>query len=122
MKIFIAAILAAMLAACSTTGTSSTQSPADIAQTTLQGVESAYQAAGQAELVYMKLPTCGAAGATALCATAARRAQIKDFDNQAYAAIVAARSAADAASTTAPASLATANQAVTALSAAIPKQ
>lgn len=120
LKHLAAACAVATLAACSTTGTST--SPGDIAQTTLQGVESAYQAAAQAELIYMKLPTCGTpAATTALCATADKRASIKNFDNQAYAAIVAARSAADAASATAPAALTTANQAVTTLSTAIPK-
>lgn len=120
MKPFLAVLLL-VLAACTATGSVST-SPGAIAQTTLQGVEAAYQAAAQAELIYLKLPTCGTpAATTALCATAEKRAQIKAFDQQAYAAIVAARQAADAASTAAPASLTTANQAVTTLSAAIPK-
>lgn len=117
MKLALA-ILLLTLAACAA-GTANT--PGQVAQISLQGVESAYQAAAQAELVYMKLPTCGTPGATALCATPERRQQIKDFDNQAYAAIVAARTAADAASATAPAALVTANKSVTTLSAAIPK-
>lgn len=121
MKLILA-ILLLTVAACTATGTIG-QSPAAVAQTSLQAVESAYQAAAQAELVYMKLPTCGTpAATTALCATPEKRQQIKDYDAQAYAAIVAARAAADSASTTAPAALATANQTVTNLSAAIPKQ
>ena len=121
MRFFIAALLAFVLIACAAAGNSPGNSPGTTAQITLQGVESAYQAAGQAELIYLKLPNCGAPGATALCATPEKRAQIKAFDNQAYAAIVAARAAADAASPNAAAALATANQSVTTFSAAIPK-
>ena len=112
------AILAFTLAACAAT----TNSPGTTAQLTLQGVESAYQAAGQAELVYLKLPTCGTpAATTALCATPERRAQIKAFDNQAYAAIVSARAAADAALPSAPAALSVANEKVTTFAVSIPK-
>lgn len=119
LKHVMAALAVAVVAACTSTG--GAQSPQTVAQVTLQGVESAYQAAAQAELVYMKLPTCGAPGATALCATPERRAQIKAFDNQAYAAIVAARAAADAASPTTPAALTSADASVKTLSIAIPK-
>lgn len=118
MKTLLAFLLLTLTACTALT----TNSPSATAQLTLQGVESAYQAAAQAELVYMKLPTCGTpAATTALCATPEHRQQIKDYDNQAYNAIVAARAAADAASTTTPAALATANQAVTTLSTSIPK-
>lgn len=118
MKLIPALLLSLILAACGTTGTTS---PAAAAQITLQGVESAYQVAGQAELVYLRLPTCGTPGATALCATPEKRAAIKAADNEAYAAIVAARAAADALAPTATAKLQAADGKVTALSAAIPK-
>ena len=118
-KLILAALL--LIAACSNPG-GTQQSPQAIAQTTLQGVESAYQAAAQAELVYMRLPTCGTpAATTALCATAERRKQIKDYDMQAYAAIVAARAAADAASPALPAAVTAADSSVKTLSNSIPK-
>ncbi len=117
MKTALAFLLILVLAACAAAG----NSPGTTAQITLQGVESAYQAAGQAELVYLKLPTCGTPGATALCATPEKRAQIKVFDNQAYAAIVAARVAADTASANAGAALVAADHSVTSFSLSIPK-
>lgn len=118
MKILLALLLTIVLVACAGTGTS----PGATAQLTLQGVETAYQVAAQAELVYLRLPTCGTpAATTALCATAERRAQIREYDNQAYAAIVAARAAADAASASAPATLTAADKSVKTLSTAIPK-
>ena len=122
VRIFLAVLLTASIAACTASGTIGSPSPQATAQLTLQGVESAYQAAATAELVYLNLPTCGTpAATTALCATAERRAQIKAFDNQAYAAIVAARTAADTATPGAAAALSSASHAVTNLTNAIPK-
>lgn len=117
MKLCIAIFLAAILAACATGG-----SPQAAAGVSVQALTTAYVAAGEAELVYLKLPTCGTPGATAICATPEMRAKVKAADQAVYNALVAARAAEGTANASAAATAAQQSLAgFTAITSTLPK-
>ena len=108
----LAAVLALGIAACANNAPTTPQQ-------TIYEVEGAYNDAATVIVAYKSLPTCGSPGATALCSKPEVIAQLKQADNAAYNALVAAETTArtPGAGANAQTALVAAQQAVAALTA-----
>ena len=115
-QLVFATLAAFALFACSTAPTTPQQS--------IYQLESNYNAAAQIVLAYKALPTCGGVATTVLCSKPEVIAQLKQADNVAYSALVAAENTvrtqgAGANANTAMVAAQQAIQALTAISAAL---